>query len=829
MSRKNLTRLLIILVLPIGLAIAPPARQAQKTEGTDLFSKTVQPFLAANCYMCHNSSLKSGELDLEAYKTQASMAEDRDRWEKVLHRLRAGEMPPKGRPRPERAEVEKVCRLIESQLERSDQSAKPDPGRVTARRLNRTEYNNTVRDLLGVDLRPADDFPQDDSGYGFDNIGDVLSLSPVLMEKYLAAAEKVARAAVFGPELLKPTLARVRTLGRKIVPRLIPLFDYDATGLSLPNSFHATHRFPVEGEYSIRAILGGVRPPGSEPLQLCLWMDGQQVKVIDFDPAGVASFALDRQELWGMARDFRARVAAGDHWIAVSILHLYDGLPPDYKGPNPSKRPIPPPPEFKPPPYLPAERIAELKKEFDARRAEKVTANDARVSSLEVGGPYDQAKGPSAASLKSIYTCGHLDGNHKAGCESKIVANLARRAYRRPVTEREVNQLASLITMARRQGDSFEEGVVQALEAMLVSPHFLFRIEKGMPAANAAAVRHITEHELASRLSFFLWSSMPDDELLRCADQGTLKKPEVMAAQVQRMLKDPRSRALVESFGGQWLELRKLESVKPDRERFMEFDEYLLRSMRRETEMFFENIVRQDLSILDFLDGNYTFLNERLAQFYKIPGVTGPEFRRVDLTGTERGGVLTHASVLTVSSYATRTSPVLRGKWILENFLNAPPPPPPPDVPNLDESKIGQSASMREQLEQHRKNATCAACHARMDPLGFGLENFDATGAWRTQDGKFPIDATGTLPDGRSFKGPQELKAILRADRSAFTEGLTEKLLTYALGRGLERYDKPTVKKIASRVASENYRFSSLVLEIVKSLPFQMRRGNSNL
>jgi hypothetical protein len=546
------------------------------------------------------------------------------------------------------------------------------------------------------------------------------------------------------------------------------------------------------------------------------------VKVIDFDPAGVASFALDRQEFWGMAQDFRTRVTAGDHWIAVSILHLYDGLPDDYKGPNPSKRPIPPPPEFKPPPYLPAERVAELKKEFDARRAERVPANDARISSLEVGGPYDQAKGPSSASLKSIYTCGHLDAHHKAGCERQIVADLARRAYRRPVTQQEVEQLVSLITMARRQGDSFEEGIVQALQAMLVSPHFLFRIEKGV----SEAANHITEHELASRLSYFLWSSMPDDELLRCADQGRLKKPEVMAAQVQRLLKDPRSRALVESFGGQWLELRKLESVKPDRERFPEFEDYLLRSMRRETELFFDNILRQDLSILDFLDGNYSFLNERLARFYKIAGVTGTEFRKVDLTGTERGGVLTQASVLTVSSYATRTSPVLRGKWILENLLNSPPPPPPPDVPNLDEASIGQSASMREQLEQHRKNATCASCHARMDPLGFGLENFDATGAWRTQDGKFSVDASGTLPDGRSFKGPQELRAILRADRSAFTEGLTEKLLTYALGRGLERYDKPAVKKIASLVAADNYRFSSLVLEIVKSLPFQMRRGN---
>jgi hypothetical protein len=455
-----------------------------------------------------------------------------------------------------------------------------------------------------------------------------------------------------------------------------------------------------------------------------------------------------------------------------------------------------------------------------------VPANDARISVLEVGGPYNQMKGPSTESLKLIYKCGHLDGHHNATCARKIVANLARRAYRRPVTEQEVSQLLSLITLARRHGDSLEEGLVLALEAMLVSPSFLFRIEKGMAAAEPGAAHPISEHELASRVSYFLWSSMPDDEMLGCADRGILKQPGVLAAQDKRMLKDPKSRALAENFGGQWLELRKLESVKPDGKRFPEFDEYLLMSMRRETELFFEEVVRQDQSVLNFIDGNYTFLNERLAQFYKIGGITGPEFRKVDLTGTERGGVLTQASVLTVSSYATRTSPVLRGKWILENFLNAPPPPPPPDVPNLDESRVGQSASLREQLEQHRKNTTCASCHARMDPLGFGLENFDAIGAWRTHDGKFPIDSSGTLPDGRSFKGPQELKAILKADRAAFAEGMTEKLLTYALGRGLESYDRPTVKQIAGKLAAEDYRFSTLVLEIVGSLPFQMRRGD---
>jgi len=828
MSRKNLTRLLIILFLLICRAIAPSAPHAQSDE-PDAFRKTIQPFIEANCTACHSADLKSGGLNLEAYQNAAAITQDRDRWEKVLHKLRTGEMPPKGMPRPDKAEVAQVCRVIEDEFARQDRLARPDPGRVTARRLNRSEYNNTVRDLLGVTLRPADDFPQDDSGYGFDNIGDVLSLSPVLMEKYLTAAERLARTAVFGSDLLKPTLARYRS-GQKVTPRTTPLTDYDVTGLSLPNALHATHRFPVDGEYILRAFLGGERPAGSEPLQISLWIDGQQAQVIQFDPDRLASFAADRQEFDGKAQDFRVRLPAGDHWLAVSLLKLYEGLPPAYNGPSPSKRPKPPPPEFKPPPKATPERIAELKKEFDARLAETVAANGVRIGALEIGGPYNQLKGPAAASVKLVYTCGHLDGHHTAGCARKIIGDLAHRAYRRPVTQPEVNQLVSLITMARRHGDSFEEGLVQAIEAMLVSPHFLFRIERGQAAAatvaGATAATPLSDHELASRLSYFLWSSMPDDELLACADRGTLKQPTVLAAQVRRMLKDPKSHALVENFGGQWLELRKLESVKPDRARYPEFDDYLRMSMRRETEMFFDNIVRQDLSVLDFVDGNYSFLNERLAQLYKIPGISGPDFRRVELTGTDRGGVLTQASVLTVSSYATRTSPVLRGKWILENFLNAPPPPPPPDVPNLDEAKIGQSASLREQLEQHRANPTCASCHSRMDPLGFGLENFDAIGAWRVRDGKFAIDAAGTLPDGRSFKGPRELKAILRADRDSFAEGLTEKLLTYALGRGLERYDRPTVKQIAKQLAADDYRFSTLVLEIVRSLPFQMRRGD---
>ncbi len=830
---------LILCFLLMLLAVLPPARHAQDEKAGDEFNKSVQPFFSKNCYLCHNSELKSGNLNLEAYKTADAIKQDGNRLDRVLQKLSAGEMPPKGMPRPDETELKTIIRWLESETKRANAPTAPDPGRVTARRLNRTEYNNTVRDLLGVDLRPADDFPQDDSGYGFDNIGDVLSLSPALMEKYIASAEKIARAAVFGPEQMKPTLVRPKAIWRMIKPSPVPLKDYDLTGLSLPNSTHVIYRFPTDGEYVIRAMMGGERPRASEAIQVILWVDGHEVQTLDLDIEGGGSFSDDRQEFYGWTREFRAKLTAGEHWIAVSIPRLYEGLPPEYGGPNPSKRPKPPPPVFKPPRDATPERIEELRKKFEERLATPAPANAVRINSLEIGGPYQQAKTPSVESLKRIYVCGHLDGHHQPGCARKIIASLAHRAYRRPVTEEEIDQLVKLCALAREQGDSFEEGICLSIQAMLVSPHFLFRIERDRGDQKrgdqkrgdqkAQAAEPVSQHELASRLSYFLWSTMPDDQLLGLADQGTLSNPRVLAAEVRRMLKDPKSRALVENFGGQWLELRKLESVKPDKNRFPEFDEYLRISMRRETELFFDYIVHEDRSILDFIDANYTFINEPLAALYNIPDIKGPEFRKVTLASdTGRGGILTQPAILTVSSYATRTSPVLRGKWILGNLLNAPPPPPPPDVPNLNEAAVGSSASLRQQLEEHRKNATCASCHSRMDPLGFGLENFNAIGAWRTMDGKFPIDSSGVLPDGRKFQGPQELKAILKADRDGFTEGLTEKLLTYALGRGLEPYDKPAVKEIAGRVAADDYRFSSLVLEIVKSLPFQMRRGNQS-
>jgi hypothetical protein len=841
MVHKNLRQTLTFLGLLVCAALCVASRRAQSAgipvqdpARTDLtFEKAVQPFFANNCYACHNDEKQTGDLSLEAFKTGASLSRDRATMRLILEKLNAGAMPPAKMPRPKPDDVRLVTQWLSRQLEaepaKSDapaKTAKPaelTAGRVTARRLNRIEYDNTVRDLLGVDLHVSDNFPQDDSGYGFDNIGAVLSLSPVLMEKYLAAAEKISRTAVFGPEPLKPTLVRLRTPERNQVPQLTPLTDYDLTGLSLPNAIHTTYRFPVDGEYVIRANLGGIRPAGSEPIQLALWLDGQQTKVVQFDPAKVASFtdAAERQELGGMSQEFRIRITAGDHWIAVSIPHLYEGLPVSYKGPNPSQRPVPPLPEFKLPRALPPQEVEARRKEFEKRRAEQIPANSARIRSLELGGPYAVDGGPPRESLPKIFVCGHPASHLEKGCTRAIVAHLARRAYRRPVTPKEVTQLTTLIANVQRDGGSFDEGLATAIQAMLMSPHFLFRIEP-------AATTQLSQYELASRLSYFLWSSMPDDALFAAAERGQLAHPKALEAQVRRMLLDPKAHALVENFGGQWLQVRKLESVKPDLKRFPEFDEYLRLSMRRETELFFESIIEEDRSILDFIDANYTFLNERLARFYNVPNVQGPQFRKVVFAAeAHRGGLLGQASVLTVSSYANRTSPVLRGKWVLENLVGAPPPPPPPDVPNLDEAKIGSTSSMREQLEKHRQNPVCASCHTRMDPLGFGLENFDAIGAWRTQEGKFTINASGTLPDGRSFAGPGGLEAVLRAQPDAFTECLARKLLIYALGRGLEPDDDPTVKKIVKNVGKDSYRWSSLILEIVKSEPFQERRRDN--
>ena len=810
-----------------GARAASPRDAPLITEDTSNgFDTIVKPFLAENCFGCHGEKKHKKELNFESFTSAKTLIDDRDRWDEVVLKLRHREMPPDDEPQPAEHQRQAVAAWIARELTRIDRLTPPDPGRVTARRLNRAEYNNTVRDLLGVDTHPADDFPQDDSGYGFDNIGDVLSLSPALMEKYFSAAEKVTRTALFGAPKLPPTLTRLRSDGRRNGEAQIVPASYDVTGLSLPNAFHATYRVPVEGEYTLRVTLGGQRPAGSEPVTVALWIDEREVAHLVHDPDRAATFSDDRQDFGGQTTEFKVKLTGGDHRVALAIPRIYEGLPAHYGGPNPSTRPEPPVKAFQPPPGAAADRIEQLRKKFEETQAElqKIPLNGVRISTLDVGGPYAQVMGPALESTDKIYTCGHRHGEHQRWCVSRIMTDLACRAYRRPVAPAEIEKLVALVHNAQEEENSFDEGLAVGIEAVLVSPDFLFRIERDHAAGPEVTSYPITQHELATRLSYFLWASMPDAELRRAADTGTLRDPQVLAAQVRRMLRDPKVAALADNFGGQWLQFRALESLTRDKTRFPDFEDYLRLSMRRETQLFIEHVIRDDRSILDFLDGKYSYLNERLAQHYGIRNVVGPQFRRVDLTGSPRGGVLTQGSVLTVSSYATRTSPVLRGKWILDNLLNAPPPDPPANVPNLDDSAIGTAHSMRQQLEAHRKDPTCAACHRRMDPLGFGLENFDAVGAWRSTDGKFPIDASGFLPDGDEFNGPDELRTILEGQKEAFARCLTSKLMIYSLGRGLERYDRGTVKGIAARLPLQGYRFASLVLDIVKSLPFQSRR-----
>src|SRR5581483_988792 len=620
---------IILLLLAIGCGIAELTSfqsSGQTRQKEDSFRRTIQPFIAENCLGCHNSKAKTGGLDLESFRSTEDVLNNRELWERVTQKIRSGEMPPRGMPRPDEQQIKAVTDWIEAQFARLDRSQKPDPGRVTARRLNRYEYNNTIRDLLAVDFRPADDFPADDSGYGFDNIGDVLSLSPLLMEKYLAAADKIARAAIVINEPVKPVVERFR-------PDRLPK-GAGQDSFARPDAIQVTPEFPFDAEYDLQADISGAVLQTRVMVKVTIWLDSQQVKTLEFDR---------RQEKPWIVGE-RVRIKAGQHQFKVTLEH--DGLRPEDKDP---------------------------------------TKTRLGFNGIQIQGPFNLASPAATESYKRIFTCGHAYGQHQPSCAGKILSDLARRAYRRPVTPAEVEALARFVSLAREEGDSFEQGIRVALQAILVSPHFLFRVERDPDPNNPQAIHRVNDYELASRLSYFLWSSLPDDELLRQAGLNRLHLPAVMTAQVRRMLRDPKSKALVENFGGQWLQLRKLETVKPDPDRFPNFTPELREAMRRETELFFSAIINEDRSVLDFLDARFTFVNETLARHYGIPGVTGKEFRRITLDGQQRGGILTQASVLTVSSYPTRTSPVLRGKWILENILNAPPPPPPPSVPNLDE------------------------------------------------------------------------------------------------------------------------------------------------
>lgn len=733
------------------------------------FDQSVKPVLGSTCAACHNGQLASGGLNIKAFLDPKSLTTGREEWEKIVRKLRTGEMPPKGIPRPPQAKTDALIQYVEGQFEIADRNVKPDPGRVTARRLNRNEYSNTIRDLLAVDFHAERDFPTDDSGNGFDNIGDVLTISPVLMEKYIAAAETIASRAVGADPLPKKPVEIEYHSKNKNIRRLDR------------STIEATHRVEWDGEYNIRFGLPGQRSEDAPPVKLGFWMDGQLLNTITVEtkPSKLVYFNPYSEE------QMHLYLPEGDHVFRAGFIDD---------------------------PFV---------KDLSDKDAYNNKKNKFLESIVFVG-PFPSKV--ERLSRKKIFIC---DPNSGAACVEKIVADLAEHAYRRPVTKAETAALLKFVDMARREGQSTEQGIQLAIEAMLVSPHFLFRIEHDPDPLDAARTHAVSDFELASRLSYFLWSSMPDDELLNLARAGQLRAPGTLDAQIKRLLADPRSSALSTNFAGQWLETRNLDVVKPDPQKFPAWNPELRDAMKTETRLFFDYMLHENRPLVEFLDARYTFLNERLARHYGIKGVTGPDFRKVELTTDRRGGILTQASVLTVSSYPTRTSVVIRGKYVLSNILGTPPPPPPADVPALDEAAVGTSASLRQQMEKHRSNAVCASCHSRMDPLGFGLENYDGIGEWRSMDGKFPVDSSGVLPNGKSFNGPAELRAILRQDLPEFSRCLVERMLTYALGRGLERYDNKTVDDINHQLAGSGYGFQSLVYDIAHSLPFQSRRGET--
>jgi mono/diheme cytochrome c family protein len=741
----------------------------------EAFDRTVKPFLAKYCTSCHNSDKNAGGVALDVYTSTAHAKKDMKVWETVRTVMAEGTMPPKKKmPQPAKEETATIVGWIDAAVTKVDCTAPKNPGRVTLRRLNRAEYNNTIRDLCGVDFKPADDFPSDDVGYGFDNIGDVLSLQPILLEKYMSAADKVLHTAI-------GTLGRVKqenfahTAQRQNLvanPRSARIREKDAKGRDVRKivlseegaAYIERFNFQADGDYILRVKVWAKASGGEKP-KVVLRVDGKDVKTFDAEGA----------EGKPSTYEVRIPITAGERRISAAFI-------------NPA-----------------ADRSRVL-----------------GVEQLDIEGPMGGAAKALPESAKMIFGNDWKPGGDDKVTAEKVLATFTRKAYRRPVKPEELSRLMRLYELAVQQGESFDQAIKLPLKAVLVSPHFLFRVEDD-PKGQADA-KLLNEFELATRLSYFLWATMPDAELSRLAEKGELRKPGVLEAQVKRMLRDPKAQALVDNFAGQWLMLRSVRTATPDPDMFRDWDESLRDAMIRETETFFRYIVSEDRNVLEFLDADYSFVNDRLARHYGIPNVRGPEFQKVKLPDGRRGGLLTQASVLTVTSNPTRTSPVKRGKWVLENILGTPPPPPAPEVPELP--PVGQlKGTLRQQMEQHRSNPNCAGCHAKLDPLGFGLENFNAIGKWRDQDNKQPIDASGVLPGGEKFNGPAQLRKVLLGKADQFRSCLAEKLTTYSLGRGMEYYDKCTIEESVKKLKAGGDKFSALVLAVVESEPFQKRSG----
>ena len=739
------------------------------------------------CVTCHNPRTKSGGLVLDGLSL-AEVPASAETWEKVVRKLRTNAMPPAGMPRPDAAASTALTTFLETEIDRAA-AAKPLPGRTESiHRLNRAEYRNAVRDLLALDIDVDSMLPADDMSYGFDNNGGVLKMTPSLLDRYIATARHISRLAMGSPSI-QPTAETFRLradLSQDIAFDTLPLGTRGGTAIR--------YHFPLDGEYSIEVEpLSG----GNDAHQLEISIDGERVKLFTVGgrrPQAAAGVAYDAPD---DALEVRVPVEAGPRVVGVTFVKKTAAL------------------------------VETVREPFHTPHAEGGTRSQPSVASVTISGPFSPTGVGDTPSRQRIFACRPAGRQAEAACARQILTQLARRAYRRPATEAQLKVLLDFYADGRASG-TFESGIELALRRLLVSPEFLYRIEADPVAVKPGEAYPLGDYELASRLSFFLWSSIPDDELLDAAAKGTLKDEQQFARQVRRMIADPRSEALAKNFAGQWLYLRTIEGSLPNVYLFPNFGENLRQDFRRETELFFDSVLRENRSLLELLTADYTFVNERLAKHYGMPNVYGSHFRRVAIADENRRGLLGHGSILTVTSLADRTTVVGRGKWILENLLAAPPPAPPPDVPPLPEQKNnGKVLTLRERMQQHRANPVCASCHARMDPLGFALENFDATGQWRTREAGNAVDASAELPDGTRFEGPAGLRKMLLGQPEQVATATTEKMLTYALGRGLGYYDLPAVRKIVQAASRDDYRFHTVVLGVVNSVPFRMKQKES--
>jgi cytochrome c5 len=767
------------------------------------------------CVTCHNQKLRTGGLSLDgAALTDRDVAAASATWEKVVKKLRSGAMPPAGAPRPDRQVLGSFAASLESVLDRAAAAA-PEPGRVPAHRLNRVEYVNAVRDLLALDIDGAALLPPDPSGYGFDNIGDILSMSPALLERYMTAAGTITRLAVGDAGIPPTTQAYTIPYTKWQDERASEDLPFGSRG-----GLAVRHYFPLDGEYLIKIVLQRAYQNQirglNERNQIELRLDKRLLKqfAVGADGPRGAWAAVTAPTMYEQTADdgfeVRVTVKAGTRLIGAAFLK--ETAEPEGV-------------------LEPATGVSTLSYSRDRNAL-------MALDRIEISGPYHPITPKDTPSRRRIFVCHPGTGARSVRlqpdpteqqCAHQIIASLARRAFRRPVVEADLEPLMALYREKRGSG-GFEAGIAAALRGILIDPEFLFHIERDPSTVAPGAVYAVGDVELASRLSFFLWSSIPDEPLLKLAEAGALHDPAVLQAQAARMLRDDRANAFISNFFGQWLLVRNVRTRAPDPGAFPDFDENLREAMQKETELFVSSQVREDRSVVDLIAANYTFVNDRLAEHYGIPNIHGSHFRRVTLADARRGGLLGQASILMATSYPNRTSPTQRGLFVLDSLLGAPPPPPPPNVPSLpdDNGEHGRIATMRERMDRHRTNRVCASCHARMDPLGFALENFDGVGTWRAVEGEKPVDASGTLPDGTRFDGPNGLRAILLNRRDEFVQTAAEKLLTYALGRGLESYDAPAVRAITREAAASDSRWSSLVAGIVKSTPFRMRRSRAS-